>query len=357
MDRRRIVVAGLAIAFSGWLTAGGCTFDVDRFSFEASGTGGGGTGGGGVGGVGGTGGAGGQGAEPVEPLVLASDQDRPIGIVSDGSHVYWTNAGDGSTATGSLMRVPVGGGPVEELANGLINPSEVDVDDTNVYWVAYGTSGPNGGLSTVPKAGGPQVDLVTGYTQVWDLVVVGTSGSARVYYTCNQCDGGVAGRVEWVPVSGGTPTEVADQQGLPASITTAGDYVYWVNRDSQQVMRADTNGAGLEMTADADAADGITAGEAFLFWTASEQDTVYRMPLLGGTVEQLASGNAYSFGIAADEDFVYFLAGPSLMRVPAQSGQAYPYVTGQNLPYQVAIDDTNVYFTDYLAGTVMQAPK
>ena len=348
MGARGVVSAGLALAVCGGMAAGACTFDLDRFAF-------GGVGGGGPGGAGGGGGTGGQ---PVQSELVAEGQDRPYGIASDGAYVYWTNIGDGSSPTGSLMRAPVDGGSPEALATGLIAPTEIVLDGTTVYWVTIGNNQPTGGVHSLPKAGGAQpTDWVVQYQGVYDLVVVPTPSPARVYYTCVECDGAPLGRVEYVTAPGGTRTVVASNQGVPASITAAGSTVFWVNREANQVMVSTGAGGGTQLTDQADVPDGIAAAEGLLYWTSSNDSKVQRMPETGGAVLDVASGEHYTIGIAVDNEHVYWPAGPSVMRAQTPSGEAVAYVSGQTLPLMVALDAERLYWTDYSAGRVMKAPK
>ncbi len=72
------------------------------------------------------------------PLLLNPlDNDPfPVGVVSDGSNVYFTDYNEGAGFGGYLRRVPVGGGSVSTLSS-VGSPSHVVVDNRCVYWTTY----------------------------------------------------------------------------------------------------------------------------------------------------------------------------------------------------------------------------
>ena len=56
--------------------------------------------------------------------------------------VYWTNQGtfDKGYADGTVMKVPLAGGPTTTLVSGKGSPSGLAVDATSVYWTNHVTT-------------------------------------------------------------------------------------------------------------------------------------------------------------------------------------------------------------------------
>jgi hypothetical protein len=82
------------------------------------------------------------------PEELVSSPSEPFAIALDDRYLYFTersqhSAGDPTqcdTPTGRLLALPLGGGPVEVLAEGLVCPSTLVVTDAAVFWVNNGES-------------------------------------------------------------------------------------------------------------------------------------------------------------------------------------------------------------------------
>jgi hypothetical protein len=68
---------------------------------------------------------------------IATGQNFPTFLTSDGVHLYWLNHGDSNT-NGELVRAPLDGGAPEVLAQGLYLPQTIAVDDTSVYFITHG---------------------------------------------------------------------------------------------------------------------------------------------------------------------------------------------------------------------------
>jgi hypothetical protein len=106
-----------------------------------------------------------------QAFVLASGQSFPNGIAVDDTSVYWTN----SAKDGGVMKINVGGGTPEALADNLGQPFGIAVDDTSVYW----TNQDDGTVRKVPLDGGAQVTLATGQAKPYLIALDATC----VYWT------------------------------------------------------------------------------------------------------------------------------------------------------------------------------
>ncbi|HTB56743.1 MAG TPA: hypothetical protein VLC06_02670 [Polyangia bacterium] len=86
------------------------------------------------------------------PTVLASGLNAPMGIVTDGLSVYWTETGNGVGA-GLVRKCSVTGcaNVPTNIATGLNGPVGIAVDDRYVYWTETGTSAADGKVWMAPK--------------------------------------------------------------------------------------------------------------------------------------------------------------------------------------------------------------
>jgi hypothetical protein len=85
---------------------------------------------------------------------LGSNQYIPADLASDGKNLYWTNYGNMSGLSGTVVKCAIGGcgGTPITLATGQANPRGVAVDDTSVYWANSGnTSDPGSVVKLTPK--------------------------------------------------------------------------------------------------------------------------------------------------------------------------------------------------------------
>ena len=89
-----------------------------------------------------------------------------------------------------------------------------------------------------------------------------------------------------------------------------------------------------------------------------------KVPLGGGSLTTLASGQSSPFNIVLDSTSVYWAndtSNSTVMKVPIGGGTPTTLAGGQSYPRAIAVDSTSIYWTDKnngsVDGTVMMAPK
>jgi len=179
----------------------------------------------------------GQPTYPIEPEEGGMAVNGPVAIAVDPSKpgiIYWVDQ-----LSGTVNKMPVGGGTITPLATDRSKPVSIAVDSTYVYWIDNGMTS-DGSVNKVPIVGGAATPLATGQTNPWRLAV----DANYVYWTCK----GNPGLVQAVPLGGGTPIVIAQGLGGPWGIAvdppaiqasdTPPQFVYWTNYDDNNVKKA-----------------------------------------------------------------------------------------------------------------------
>lgn len=102
--------------------------------------------------------------------IFANNQLWPLGIVSDGSSVYWTNSGSGPN-TGGVYKKNVSNGSMSTLLGTTEGCYMIAVDGTHVYV----TNHIQGTVSRIPVIGGMLETIATGQTIAQGIAVDATS--------------------------------------------------------------------------------------------------------------------------------------------------------------------------------------
>ena len=103
--------------------------------------------------------------------------DHPDGLVGDATHVYFYTGAYGGGPP-KFYRIPVAGGPTQELATSPGAPKDFAIDGTHLYFVHEGRWNgfmnlPSPAVHRVPLAGGPVADVGVATRADW----IGIDGS------------------------------------------------------------------------------------------------------------------------------------------------------------------------------------
>lgn len=280
--------------------------------------------------------------ETVAPaVVLVSGEDFITGIAADGNSVYFIKK------DGTLKSVSTDGGPVSELASGIVDPKEIAVDDTGVY-LATST----GTIARVPKGGGEVLPLVEGEPDLREIAV----SNKRVFFTT-----GTGGAVRSVATDGSAPETLATDDARPGPLALAGGFLYWATGTDESAIRRTTTAGGASETLVAGQAltGSIAADSIFLYWANLGSGTVARASVNGSDVREIAIDQPPLHKVLGDGTNVFWSSFDGSISVAPVDGSAEPFVmsTGPEGPTFLAQDDFYLYSARSNAGTIIMRPK
>ncbi len=267
---------------------------------------------------------------------VAGNQDSPVAIAVDGSHVYWT-----SFYGGTVYRRPRSiSGPIEVVATGPVRVREIAVDATHVYWAQNGEGTV---LRRAKTLGAAPVETVgDDLFGSWSVALDET----HVYWTAN---GAFKRRRKTL---GASPVETVETEGA-GDLALDSTHVYWTRSSDGAVRRRiKTLAAPAENVATgSDDATQLALDATHVYWTAVFAERVYRRAKTLGAepVELVASGQAGASGIVADETYVYWAAHTDnrVARRAKTLGAAQVEILASNQTSAafVAIDAFHLYWT------------
>lgn len=280
---------------------------------------------------------------PGGALVLTTQDGCPSLIALDADHVYF------ATTAGVLANVPKAGGKKTVLAEGLVRPGALAVDDSGAY------VGTQGALVKVAKEGGAPVTLASKLGLVTGLALDAT----HVTFADFVKDSTLAR----VPKAGGDVDRLQSVPGLVGHIATD-DASIWFVASHQLVKLPKLGGfrAALDVTAEGDVR-GADARAVFLV----DGRTIMRADKATGKTERVAEALVVPDPFIDDKEVFWPDAktsgeGPSrVMSAPSSGGRPREIAADQPVPKAIAADAHDVYWVscgrDGAAGSVSKKAR
>ena len=245
---------------------------------------------------------------------LASGLMNPVGIAVDAASVYWTESQDGSSAPylgeTRVKKVGLNGGAVTTLVTEPGQPNYVNtwgmaIDANSVYWIQSSQTAQT--LKKVALNGGPATTLAINYPMALAL------DASFVYYS-EMGALTYSGTINRVGKNGGGQVSIAGGQGEPRFIAVNASGVYWLNAWDGRINKT-----------------GISGGAITTLVTLASNTWNWASPPI----------------IAADANYLYFIdySNGSIKRIGLNGGTPVTLATS-NIPVGLAVDATNVYWTD-----------
>jgi len=258
------------------------------------------------------------------------------GLGSSG-HIYWADRGSG-IGTGSIEAAPLTGGIPHAVVTGQTTPWGVAVDSTNIYWANQGNGAGKGTIFAVPLTGGTETPLVTGQD-----FPTGVAVDAGHIYWAN----GLKGTINEANLpNGSNPHTLVSRQDAPTGVAVDAGHIYWANQGNDTIMEAPlTGGAATILVSGQDAPTGVAVDAGHIYWANSgpvAEGTINQADLPDGNDPHALPSGTGQFspqGVAVDSSNIYWAdqdAG-TINEVPLAGGTVTQLATGQIQPAGVAV--------------------
>jgi hypothetical protein len=168
--------------------------------------------------------------------------------------------------------------------------------------------------------------------------------------------------------SGGTPVSLASSLDNGSGIALDATHVYWTtigtaakSYNDGTVMKAPKGGGGAPVTLATGVPDPwgpIVVAHATVYWAdgGGGAGAISSVPSGGGEVRSLVSATIMPIAIAVDATNVYWTddSAPGVLKVPVSGGTPTTLASG-TVPQGIAIDATSVYWADSGAGATFES--
>lgn len=251
----------------------------------------------------------------------------------------------------------------ERITAELIDPWDLVVDDTNLYWLEYGlaTNGLDGQVMKQAKDtvclrrdAGCAVDLNTRVSGRFRVDSITKAGD-ELCWTENYAN---ARDVVCQSVITDTERILASTQPGATEPVAVGGQLWWVNFGTSaaaqdgQVMRKSLTAAGAPqvMVPMRAAPNSVAIASGNIVWAEAglsiDAGAVLAQPLDGGALVAVANGQRTPLSVIECGDALYWVnyRDNAVMRGTLDAGSGVAIVTGQRAPFQIVCDKNTLYW-------------
>jgi hypothetical protein len=283
----------------------------------------------------------------IAPVVLARDQHNPAAIDVDGTNVYWV--GDSRSI---ISKVNKTGGAVTTIVSGQENIRRMIVDKGMIYFYT------DDEVRKVSTTGGNPTTLVAfsnigGGKSIYYYFAL---DHKNVYFVNDPPEG--AQQIMKIDKGGGKPVILVPEVYAPSGVVSDGVSLYWIEYLNDTVQKIDIEG-GPSVTVGECSNPLAVAVDSSSVYCSNKQGEVMRFAKTRGASTILATVKDAGFDrLAVDEKAVYALSVlKGIYRIDKNGRPPVLLVPLNGVSANLAIDDSNIYWSDYNEGTVMRRSK
>lgn len=313
-----------------------------------------------------------------QPVEIAGGQRGGGGIVVTADRVYWSE-----WSRFVISSCPVAGcGPEgmlrDDIAMGQINPTQVALSATHVYWTDFGAGGALrrcdlplciGGVETLSDGPTPPTSLALAGTDVY--LGLGFGGVDGAVLRCPLDGCGAAGANAF--------TYASQLAGAVSGVAVSKDGVFWIDINEHAFQCPLTGCTGAPQQIVQGSAESIAIDDTSLYFGAGDAvGGVFKCPLAGCGANDadkvlVAPTTIRATTLIVDGPNLYWLEqGPTgaaeglVKRVGKSGGVVTTLAAGQRFPVALAVDATSVWWLnrglgiapgDQIDGSVMRLAK
>jgi hypothetical protein len=277
-------------------------------------------------------------------------------IAIDSQYVY-VATGLTPTTGGEIYRVPVTGGMPQTIVPMQNRPHGIASDGTNIYWVNYGVLGQT--VGTVMKAGldgSNPTPIAMTQAAPFDIAL----DSTHVYWD-NRGDGSV-----WqADKDGMNPKQLKSGAGANVGYLAAnGTTVFFADATDNAVYSSPVGGTATIFAMSQMGAVGVAFDSTDLFWSDGTGGTIMSQPITGtGSATPIEMARTGPNAVATDGTYVYWSESGggknlgSINRTLTTGGAITPLATSRNYPACIALDPTSIYWIDTGGGLISKTAR